>query len=70
MGGGTTIILGGLSINIANFDHTHQAYSSNMDQNIGGGASAPKPYGFCRLCYNIILNKLFIVVVLLLLELF
>ena len=37
MGRGTTFISGGLSINIANFDHTHQAYSSIMDQNTGGG---------------------------------
>ena len=36
-GGGTTFILEGPSINIANFDHTHQAYSSIMDRNIGGG---------------------------------
>ena len=42
MGGGTTIILGGLSINTANFDHTHQAYSSIMDQNIGGGGLQPQ----------------------------
>ena len=51
MGGRTIFILGGLSINIANFDRTQQAYSSIMDRNIGGGGvSAPKPYGFCRLC--------------------
>ena len=36
IGRGTKFILGGLSINIANFDHTHQAYSSIMGRNIGG----------------------------------
>ena len=48
IGRGTKFILGELSINIANFNHNHQAYSSIMDQNIWGGG--PKPYGFRHLC--------------------
>ena len=55
IGGGTETILGGLSINIA--------YGVSVEQILttvikpihpllgGGGALAPKPYGFCRLCY-------------------
>ena len=42
IGGGTKFILGELSINIAKFDHAHQAYSSIMDQNIGGRGFSPK----------------------------
>ena len=43
MGGGTTFILGGLSISIANFDHTHQTYSSTMDQRYWGGGKGLQP---------------------------